>query len=48
MKHDHLVPAPAYFPEWHHTQHDDMAHVDATSLGIVGRTLKAWLESGLP
>ena len=41
----HLVPAPQYFPEWHHTQHDDMAHVSATSLGIVGRTLKTWLET---
>jgi Zn-dependent M28 family amino/carboxypeptidase len=42
----HLVAPPAYFPEWHHTQHDDLAHVSAASLEAVGRTLQAWLESG--
>ena len=44
----HLVAAPQYFPEWHHTQHDDMAHVSAASLEAVGRTLEAWLEQGAP
>jgi Zn-dependent M28 family amino/carboxypeptidase len=42
----HLVAAPAYFPEWHHTQHDDLAHVSAASLEAVGRTLQTWLATG--
>ena len=44
----HLVAAPQYFPEWHHTQHDDVAHVSAASLEVVGRTLEVWLEQGAP
>ena len=44
----HLVsPSDGYFPEWHHTQHDDLSHVSAASLEAVGRTLEAWLESGV-
>lgn len=42
----HLVHAPQYFPEWHHTLHDDMSHVSAASLEAVGKTLQVWLESG--
>jgi hypothetical protein len=34
------------FPEWHHTQHDDLAHVSAASLEAVGRTLQQWLAEG--
>ena len=36
------------FPEWHHTLHDDLSHVDQASLAKVGRTLELWLleESG--
>jgi hypothetical protein len=42
----HLVAAPQYFPEWHHTQHDDLTHVSEKSLEIVGRTLEVWLRAG--
>jgi Zn-dependent M28 family amino/carboxypeptidase len=42
----HLVPNPKAFPEWHHTQHDDMSHVSAASLEAVGRTLQAWIGEG--
>lgn len=44
----HLIaPSDGYFPEWHHTLHDDLAHVSPASLEAVGRTLQAWLESGV-
>jgi len=34
------------FPEWHHTQHDDLDHVSARSLEAVGLVLQRWLAEG--
>jgi hypothetical protein len=42
----HLVANAKAFPEWHHTQHDDLSHVSAASLEAVGRTLWLWLAEG--
>lgn len=41
----HIAPAPRLpvFPDWHHTTFDDMEHVSARSLEVVGETLEAWL-----
>lgn len=38
--------ADTVFPEWHHTQHDDLEHVSAASLEAVGRVLQRWLAEG--
>jgi hypothetical protein len=42
----HLVAGRNAFPEWHHTRHDDLAHVSARSLEAVGGTLVQWLVEG--
>ncbi len=42
----HLVAEKTAFPEWHHTQHDDLSHVSAASLEAVGRVLDRWLVEG--